>query len=262
MSMQTTRSVWQRRCAHFFGEKLLHRLFGAVFADPQQDPPFQIVDYCQIHLPLAATHFIDANDMHRRALPVAQTVFHGPLHDRGHALPVQSVLARRSLPTQFAGQHGHRIGQRRGHARPRFGPGEILHPHPAPGTFHSPRAVAQFQGKFRIDRSRHSRGLRTLCTFRHRCRQTPQRSKTAPQPVDVDDHVLLGLLHLRHGMGFQSQLLSDKCFDEHLDSSSSRAYLTALKELSSAPTVQGQISGVIVRQNPQRHGACSPHTLT
>ena len=55
-----------------------------------------------------------------------------PFHDRRHALPVQSVLARRSLPTQLARQHRHRIGKRRGHSRPRLGPGKVLHPHAAP----------------------------------------------------------------------------------------------------------------------------------
>src|ERR1035437_9241891 len=31
-----------------------------------------------------------------------------------------------------------------------------------------------------MDRSRHSRALRTLCTVRHRCRQTPQRRSRRP----------------------------------------------------------------------------------
>src|SRR5271157_3694730 len=37
------------------------------------------------------------------------------------------------------------------------------------------------------------------------------------QPVDMDDHIPLGFLRLRHGMRLQSQLLSDKRLDEHLD---------------------------------------------
>src|ERR1039457_4181913 len=37
------------------------------------------------------------------------------------------------------------------------------------------------------------------------------------QPVDVDDHVILCILHLGHGMGLQSQLLSDERLDEHLN---------------------------------------------
>ena len=38
-----------------------------------------------------------------------------------------------------------------------------------------------------------------------------------PQLVDVNDQVFLCLLHFRHGMRLQSQLLSEKRFDEHLD---------------------------------------------
>ena len=49
---------------------------------------------------------------------MTQTVPHGPLHDRRHAFPVPSVLARRSLPTQLPRQHRHCIGQRCGHSRP------------------------------------------------------------------------------------------------------------------------------------------------
>jgi hypothetical protein len=37
------------------------------------------------------------------------------------------------------------------------------------------------------------------------------------QSVDVDDPVPLGFLHSLHGVRFQSQLLSEKRFDEHLD---------------------------------------------
>jgi hypothetical protein len=35
----------------------------------------------------------------------------------------------------------------------------------------------------------------------------------------VDDHEAIGLLHFRHGMRLQSQLLSKKRFDQHLDPS-------------------------------------------
>jgi hypothetical protein len=55
--------------------------------------------------------------------------------------------------------------------------------------------------------------------------------ESTPQPVDVDDHALIGLLHFRYGMGLQAQLLSKKCFDEHLDPLPLGAYTSALKEL-------------------------------
>src|SRR5215831_17030873 len=45
----------------------------------------------------------------------------------------------------------------------------------------------------------------------------PTTQQPAPESVDVDHHILLGLLHFRHGMGLQSQLLSDKSLYQHLD---------------------------------------------
>jgi len=38
-----------------------------------------------------------------------------------------------------------------------------------------------------------------------------------PEAVNVDNHLLLALLHLGHSMGFQSQLFSDKRLYEHLE---------------------------------------------
>jgi hypothetical protein len=60
---------------------------------------------------LAPAHLIDANDMDWWPMPMTQPVLDRPLHDRRYALPVQSVMARRSLPTQLPRQHRHRIGQ-------------------------------------------------------------------------------------------------------------------------------------------------------
>jgi hypothetical protein len=88
---------------------------------------------------------------------MAQTIGDGPFHNCGHALPVQSVLARRSLPTQLARQHRNGVGKRSGHSRPRLSPGEVLHAHPAPGALDPAREYRNFNGSFLIDRSRHSR---------------------------------------------------------------------------------------------------------
>src|SRR5712692_11849659 len=38
-----------------------------------------------------------------------------------------------------------------------------------------------FSGNFRIDKSSHTRGFCTLCTLRHRCRQSPQRRSRLPR---------------------------------------------------------------------------------
>jgi hypothetical protein len=47
--------------------------------------------------------------------------------------------------------------------------------------------------------------------------EEPAAQQSTSQPVDVDDHILLGLLHFRHGMRLQSQLLSNERLDEHRD---------------------------------------------
>src|SRR5215472_6729900 len=39
-----------------------------------------------------------------------------------------------------------------------------------------------------------------------------------PQPIDLHHHALGGLLHMGHSMSFQTQLFSDKGFNEHLGS--------------------------------------------
>jgi hypothetical protein len=48
----------------------------------------------------------------------------------------------------------------------------------------------------------------------------PAAQQSTPQPFDVDDHESIGLVHFRHRMLLQSQLLSEKPLDEHLDPSS------------------------------------------
>jgi hypothetical protein len=44
----------------------------------------------------------------------------------------------------------------------------------------------------------------------------PAAQKPLAQPVNVHQHVLVGLFHIGHGVGFQTQLFSDKSFYEHL----------------------------------------------
>src|SRR5947209_10311919 len=76
-------------CAHFSGEKRFHYFLGPVVADPQQNPPLQIVNHRQIDLTLPSAHLIDANDMYRRTDSMSQTIGHRSFHDGRYTLPVQ-----------------------------------------------------------------------------------------------------------------------------------------------------------------------------
>src|SRR6266700_6865224 len=120
--------------AHFLGEELFHRLFSAVFSHPQQDPPLQIVNHRKVDLSLAPAHLIHADDMHRWSLAMAQTISDRPFHNRRHALPVEPIMTRRSLPTHLPSQYRYRVRQRRGRPGPRLRPGKVLHPQAAPGA--------------------------------------------------------------------------------------------------------------------------------
>ena len=203
-----TCSVWQRRRPISSVKNGLNRLLGPVVAHPQQNPPLQIVNHGEIDLALASAHLVDPNDMHGRPRPVFQPVLHRPFHNGSHALPIQSVLACRALPTQFPRQLRHCIGQSGGHPRPGFGPGKVLHPHSAAGTFHPTRAIAQLQRQFPQGQIRHTRCFRTSCTFRHRCRHTPHRRSRRPsRSMWTTMHLLGGLFHLRHGVGFQAAIV-------------------------------------------------------
>jgi hypothetical protein len=83
-------------------------------------------------LALAPAHLVNANRVHWRPGSMAKAILNRPLHDGRHALPVQAVLTRRSLPTQLPGQAGHGVEKGRSHPSPRFGPRKLLHPHPHP----------------------------------------------------------------------------------------------------------------------------------
>ena len=154
--------------------------------------------------------------MHRRPFPVLQPVLHRPLHNRGHALPVQPVFARRTLPTQLPRQHGHGIGQRRGHPRPGLRPRKVLHPHPAAGTLHPARTVAQFQGQLPHREIAPLPLSSNIVNLQASLSANPAAQEPLSQPVDIHQHALVGLFHLGHGMSFQMQLFSDKGLYEHL----------------------------------------------
>ena len=147
---------------------------------------------------------------------MVQTVLHGPLHNRRHALPVQTVLARRSLPTQLARQNRHCIRQRRGHSRPGLGPGKVLHPYPAARALDASRMVAKLQPLL---------PHRQIAPFPFRSHAVdlpaplpayPAAQQPPAQAVDVHDHELFGVRNLGHRVRFQAQLFSDKSFYKHL----------------------------------------------
>lgn len=131
--------------------------------------------------------------MDRRAGAVFQSIRHSPLHNHGHALPVQPVFACCTLPTQFP-RHSHPTTKTTRHAA------EIPAPWPFPHG-----------------RSRHSRSFRMSCTSLHRFRHHPTAHQPLAQPVDGDDHLLTGFFHPGDRMGFQFQLFPDRCFYENLE---------------------------------------------
>ena len=151
-------------------------------------------------------------------LSVLQPVLYCPLHNRGHAFPVQPVLARRALPTQLPRQHGHGIGQRRGHSRPRLGPWKVFHPHSAAGTLHPARTVAQFQGQLPHREIAPLSLSPNIVNLQASLSANPAAQEPLSQPVDIHQHALGGLFHLGHAMSFQMQLFSDKGLYEHLGS--------------------------------------------
>src|ERR1039458_3730817 len=59
----------------------------------------------------------------------------------------------------------------------------------------------------------------------------PATQHPTSQSVDVNNQVSLCLLHFRHRMGLQSQLLSHERFDKHLDPAPFGLPISALKRL-------------------------------
>ena len=156
--------------------------------------------------------------MYRRPHTVPQAILHGPLHYRRYALPIQTILACRALPTQFPRQDGDGIGQRCRHSRPGFRPWKVLHAHTAPWALDPTGAVAQFQGQLPQRQVPPVPLLSHTVDLPASLPANPAPQQPLAQPVDRDDHELLGFLHLRHRVSFQSQLFSDKCLQEHLGS--------------------------------------------
>ena len=182
---------------------------------------------------------------------MVQAILHRTFHDGRHALPVQSVLASRSLPTQLPRQSRHRIRQRRGHSSPRVRPGKVLHPQTAPGAVDSTGPVAQFQWQFPhrqiapFPRFAYTVHLPTALPA------DPTTQQPTSQSVDVDDHVPLGLLHSGNSMRFQPQLLSEKRFDEHLDPLPFGGLITTtLKRLDESGIQAAYSDGNLLRLNP------------
>src|SRR6516165_10335588 len=108
------------------------------------------------------------------------------------------------------------MGQCGGHSRPRLGPRKVFHPHSAPWALHPARTVAQLQGEL-PHRKIAPLSLRTnVVNLQASLSAYPAAQEPLSQPVDMHQHVLVGLFHLSHGMSFQMQLFSDKRLYEHL----------------------------------------------
>ena len=79
----------------------------------------------------------------------------------------------------------------------------------------------------------------------------PATQQSTSQSVDVDDHVPLGLLHFRNRMRLQPQLLSQKRFDEHLDSLPFGGLITtALKGLDESGIQSAYSDGNLLHLKP------------
>src|SRR4029453_5412765 len=180
---------------------------------------------------LATAHLVDANGMDGRARAMTQTVLDGPLHDRGHALPVQSVLARRALPAQLPRQHRHGLRKRRGHPGPRFRPGKVLHPHPAARASYPPRTVAQLQRQLPHGQVTPFPLLSPAVSLPAAPTAYPAAQQPPAQTVYAHEHELFGFLYLGYRVRFQAQLFSDKGFYQHLGAFSFVLFwLTTLKD--------------------------------
>src|ERR1039457_3236754 len=168
-------------CAHFFGEERSDCLLGPVVTHPQQVPPLQVVDYGQVDLPLPPAHRINANDVHRRTRAVLQpyctarftivaTLFKSKPYWRAVPCQLNSRASRATPLDKAVVTRAHGSAQGKSSTR-------------TPHRGHSTRRgrYRSFSGNFRIDRSRQTRAFCTLCTFRHRCRQSPQRRSRLPR---------------------------------------------------------------------------------
>src|SRR5215510_7102187 len=123
---------------------------------------------------------------------------------------------RAVAPTHLPRQHGHRVAQGCRHPCPRLSPWKILHPHPAPGTLYSPRAVAQLPGQFPHGQVAPLPLLSDVVNLPASSPADPAAQEPLAQAVDVHSHALPGFFHLGHRVGFQAQLFSDKRLYEPL----------------------------------------------
>jgi len=215
MSIQTISSVRQRLCAKFFSEVGLYGVFGAAIAHPQHHAALQIIHHREIHLAFAPAHFIDADDVYRRAFAIPQAILDGSSYNARHALPIQRELPRRALPAQLPRQPRHGMRQPSGHARPRFGPRKVFHTYSAARAIHSSWAVAQPEGQV----SKGQIPPLALPSQTMHLPASPMANTATQQPlsqaIDANHHAVFGHLYPGYAVDFQSQLFSVMSFDEH-----------------------------------------------
>ena len=257
MSMQMTRSVWQRRLPDFFGEgRKLHPL-GPVVADPQQNPPLQIVNHRQIDLPLPSTHLIDANDMHRRTRPMAQAICHGTFHvwspRSSSSIRTGEPFPANSTPGSVSPPHSRAEWSRGPYDPPRESPSLVV-----PHRGHSTRCwdcnAASTVRAFRIGQiAPCPRGLRRAVHLSTALSADPTTQQPMSQSVDAADLLVARsklLLHFRNSMRFQPQLLSENGVDEHLDPLLSGLTIIYPKELDEPGTYVAYFDGNLLHLKP------------
>src|SRR5208337_3897413 len=89
-------------------------------------------------------------------------------------------------------------------------------PHPASGTLYPARAVAQFQTQLPQGQVAPLPLSSDVVNLHTSLSANPATQEPPAQSVDVHQHARIAFFHPGHGVGFQTQLFSDKGLYEHL----------------------------------------------
>src|ERR1700680_4917247 len=96
--------------------------------------------------------------------------------------------------------------------------GQSSTPTPPRGQSPPPWTVAQFQSQLPHRDITPLSFFADVMNLQASLPANPAAQQPPPEPVDPHQHALVRLLHLGYGMGFQTQLFSDKGLNEHLGS--------------------------------------------
>src|SRR4029077_12032324 len=101
---------------------------------------------------------------------------------------------------------------------PGFCPRKVFHPHSATGTLDSAWLITQFQRQLPHRKIAPLPFFADIVNLPAALPANPAAQESFSQPVNMHQHALVSLFHAGHGMGFQTQLFSDKRLYEHLGS--------------------------------------------